>query len=446
MRNHFLKGILLLGAAAFLGECVEFFINMILAKELGEQGMGMYMTILPLIMLVVVIANLELPVSISKFVAEKNSSYHYSMLKAAMKFSFLFTCIFLTVVFAALPFLSVFEGYHPAVKWLCAAVVPIVAASSIARGYFMGVQEMGKIAVSGFLRKAFQLLFLFLIFKGMTFDLNTSLLVALCAMIGSELLVCFYLIFHYLLQYRQLREGDKVFLSGKEVRKNLLSVSLPTTGLRIFHSITNAIEPFLVKSALIASGMTGILATEQFGMMAGVAMTIGFFPAFIAHSLMVALIPNVSEAYSKRNFATLQKLLQQAMWITFLYGVPSVFMMYQLAEPLTSLFFHSSEAAWYLKLLWPYFLFHFFVIPMQAYLIGLGLVKDAFIHTVWSHTISFSMMFWLGSLSTLQMEGIILGMNMGAVLLTLLHYAAICKKIGFTMFLGRNQSPAQLRP
>jgi stage V sporulation protein B len=44
-------------------------------------------------------------------------------------------------------------------------------------------------------------------------------------------------------------------------------------------------------------------------------------------------------------------------------------------------------------------------------------------------------MFILGSLPSFQMGGIIIGMNTGAVLLMLLHYLSICKKIGVTIFI-----------
>jgi O-antigen/teichoic acid export membrane protein len=45
------------------------------------------------------------------------------------------------------------------------------------------------------------------------------------------------------------------------------------------------------------------------------------------------------------------------------------------------------------------------------------------------------MMFLLGSQPSLQMAGIILGMNTGIVLLTLMHYVTICQKIGITLWL-----------
>ena len=63
------------------------------------------------------------------------------------------------------------------------------------------------------------------------------------------------------------------------------------------------------------------------------------FPAFFAHSLLVALIPAVSEAHAKNQEEQLQRLLTQSMQMTFLYGIPSIVAMYFFAEPLTNLFF-----------------------------------------------------------------------------------------------------------
>ena len=85
--NSFLKGTILLIAAAFIGECVEFFINMVLARELGENGLGMYMSILPTVFLIVLLASFEMPVSISKFVAEKDKRIHQSMLSHVLKWT-----------------------------------------------------------------------------------------------------------------------------------------------------------------------------------------------------------------------------------------------------------------------------------------------------------------------------------------------------------------------
>ena len=434
--NSFFRGTMVLIVAAFFSECVEFFINMILARELKEAGMGLYMSITPIIFLIMVIASFELPVSISKFIAEHTREHHYRFLLHAIRLALLVMIITLILTMIVLSFPTFLHGVHPYIKWLIVGLIPIMTCSSIARGYFIGVQQMGKIALSNFLRKIVQFTLLFFIFHYFQlFDQKTSLLIALSVLIASEFIVFLYLISLFILQVQTIRKASNSSISRQQARKKLLEVSMPTTILRIFHSITHAIQPFLIQSALIKSGFVAVVATEHFGMLTGVAMTIGFFPAFIAHSLMIMIIPNVADAYAKQNHANLRNLLQQSMSFTMLYGIPAVVVMYLFAEPLTALFFSSSAAALYLKLLCPYFLFHFFVIPLQAYLIGLGLMKDAFFHTVWSHIISFSLMYFLGSQTNVNMIGIILGMNTGAVLLALMHYVTICKKLGITFWL-----------
>jgi O-antigen/teichoic acid export membrane protein len=67
---------------------------------------------------------------------------------------------------------------------------------------------------------------------------------------------------------------------------------------------------------------------------------------------------------------------------------------------------------------------------MRAYLIGLGLMKDALYHTIWVHVISFSLIFLLASQREWGVSGVILAMNAETLLLTLLHYFTICKRIG----------------
>ncbi|KAB7672506.1 polysaccharide biosynthesis protein [Bacillus sp. B1-b2] len=433
--SSFYKGTLLLIVTAFFGECIEFLVNMVMARELGEHGLGLYMTILPTIFLIVLLASFELPTSISKFIAEKDSNYHVGMLQQVLKWTIIFTIVLTIIASIVIPFIPMFKSYHPLLKWMVILLLPIISFTSIARGYFMGKQQMGKIAVSNFLRKIVQLGLLVFLFQWFSFDIETSVLIAFFTIVGSDMVVFLYLMHMFFVQYQRIRKEKNTILSGKAIWKDLLSVSIPTTGLRIFHALTHAIQPFLIKGALVASGISAANATEQFGMLAGIAFTIGFFPSFIAHSFMTMLIPTVSKAYAQRDYTKLQKLLQQVMIITLIYGTVAVGIFYFYADSLTMTFFHSTQAAAIVQLLWPYFLLHYFTIPMQAYLIGLGLLKDAVFHSVWSTIFSYSAIYYLGSLSELQMGGIAIGMNLGAAILASLHYLTICKKIGFSIWL-----------
>jgi len=431
----FYKGILFLALSAFLGEGVELLVNLILAKELGKHGLGLYMSILPSIYLLVLLSSFELPVSISKFVAEKEEKFHRNILYHAITITIIFTCVLLVATMALIPFISVFNGYHPYTRWLIILLVPVISFTSVARGYFMGRHHMGKIAIANFLRKSIQLVLLFLLFRFFQFDSETAVLIAIASFIGSEIAVFLYLCYMLISQFQQLKRMPFSNLNRKAVRKNLVAVSVPTTGLRLFSALTGAIQPFLIKAALVRSGLSEAIATEHFGMLMGVAVSIGFFPAFIAHSLMTVLIPAVSKTHSNKDYPTLQRMLSQVMTLTFLYGVPAVVVFYIFAPQLTSIFFESSTAAIYLQMLWPFFLFHFFVMPMQAFLIGLGLIKETFIHAIWSTIVSFAIIIFLAARPEWRMEGVIIAMNTGSVLLALLHYLSICKSIGVSIFM-----------
>lgn len=431
----FYKGILFLALSAFLGEGVEFLVNLILAKELGKHGLGLYMSILPSIYLLVLLSSFELPVSISKFVAEKEDRFHRNILYHAITITIIFTSILLVFAMVLIPFISVFDGYHPYTRWFIILLVPVISFTSVARGYFMGRHKMGKIAIANFIRKSVQLVLLYLLFRFFQFDSEASVLIAIASFIGSEIAVFLYLCYMLIIQFQQLKRMPFSNLNRKAVRKNLMAVSVPTTGLRLFSALTGAIQPFLIKAALVRSGLSETIATEHFGMLMGVAASIGFFPAFIAHSLMTVLIPAVSKTYSNRDYSTLQKMLSQVMMLTFLYGVPAVVVFYVFAPQLTSIFFESSTAASYLQMLWPFFLFHFFVMPMQAFLIGLGLIKETFIHGIWSTIVSFAIIIALSSRPEWRMDGVIIAMNTGSVLLALMHYLSICKSIGVSIFM-----------
>jgi O-antigen/teichoic acid export membrane protein len=73
--------------------------------------------------------------------------------------------------------------------------------------------------------------------------------------------------------------------------------------------------------------------------------------------------------------------------------------------------------------------------PMQAFLIGLGLIKETFIHGIWSTIVTFAIIILLASRPEWRVDGVIIAMNTGSVLLALMHYLSICKKIDVSIFM-----------
>ena len=246
----FYKGILFLAASAFLGEGVEFLINLILAKKLGKHGLGLYMCILPTIYLIVLLSSFQLPVSISKFDAEKEESLIEISFIMRLQLSIILTNILLSLAVIILPFIPVFNGYHPLYKMASYSVNSSSVIYLCYCGYFMGRHRMGKIAVANFLRKSVQLLLLFVLFRFFQFDSRTSVLIAIATFIGSEIAVFFFLIYTFIIRFQQIKGRHFLISDRKFVRKNLMAVSVPTTVLRLFSALTGAVQPFFIKAAL----------------------------------------------------------------------------------------------------------------------------------------------------------------------------------------------------
>ena len=71
--SKFLKGTLILIVASLITRILGFINRIVMARFIGEEGVGLYMMALPTLFLVVNITQLGLPVAISKFVAEANA-------------------------------------------------------------------------------------------------------------------------------------------------------------------------------------------------------------------------------------------------------------------------------------------------------------------------------------------------------------------------------------
>ena len=71
--SKFIKGTLILIVASLITRVLGFINRIVVARFIGEEGVGLYMMALPTLFLVINITQLGLPVAISKFVAEANA-------------------------------------------------------------------------------------------------------------------------------------------------------------------------------------------------------------------------------------------------------------------------------------------------------------------------------------------------------------------------------------
>src|SRR5579875_1490197 len=164
--SKFLKGTFILLIAGFITRILGFINRIVIARCIGEEGVGLYMMAFPTFILVVTITQMGLPVAISKNVAEAEAKGDFAEIKKILVVSLALTIglsvIFTPALLLLAPFLSttLFTDqriYYPLMA--IAPVIPVSAVSSVLRGYFQGRQNMRPAANSQILEQLVRITF-----------------------------------------------------------------------------------------------------------------------------------------------------------------------------------------------------------------------------------------------------------------------------------------------
>lgn len=215
-----------------------------------------------------------------------------------------------------------------------------------------------------------------------------------------------------------------------------MNVALPATGSRMIGSLSWFFEPIVVSHSLLLAGVAAGVATKQYGLLTGYALPLLMLPSFITHSLSTALVPAISEANASKNFKLVEHRLQQALKFALLTGGLAVVVLYVYADSLMTLMYGSPKGSEFIKLIAPFFIFYYYQGPLQAILQALDLARAAMINSLIGNALKIGVIFVLASRPEFGINGAALGIAAGTVLITMLHYATVLKRVQFTVYLA----------
>lgn len=443
--SKFLRGTIILLVAGLVTRILGFINRIVIARFIGEEGVGLYMMAFPTLMLVITITQLGLPVAISKSVAEAEAKGDFKKIKKILVVSIATTTglslIFTPALFFAAPFLSdtLFTDDRVRLPLLAITpIIPIVAISSVIRGYFQGRQNMKPAAYSQVIEQIVRITLIAVLTKMfLPYGIEFAAAGAMLAAVIGELLSLAYLFTTFKLKkkfpirkrfFKQIKDGKSTF-------QELMGVGLPSLGSRLIGNLSWFLEPIVVSHSLALAGVGAMMATKQYGALTGLAMPLLFLPSFITYSLSTSLVPAISEANSKNDKGLIEYRLQQALRFVFLTGGLAIVILYVLADPLMEVMFGSTSGSVFIKLMAPFFLFYYYQGPLQATLQALDLARAAMINSIIGSAVKLAVIFALASQPSFGINGAALGIVVGIVLVTFLHFATVLKKISFTFYI-----------
>src|SRR5690625_4915280 len=135
--------------AGMITRLLGFVNRIVIARLMGEEGVGLFMMALPSLFLMLTLTQIGLPVAISKRVAEANAKGDTKKIKQIITFSFfIISCtsiIFTIFMFFLAPFVANYLITDARTLYPLIAVCPsiaVIAFSSVIKGYFQGMQNM----------------------------------------------------------------------------------------------------------------------------------------------------------------------------------------------------------------------------------------------------------------------------------------------------------------
>ncbi len=444
-KQSLIKGTIVLTIAAFITRILGFANGIVMANILGPDGTGLIMMALPVSGLLITLTTLGLPVAISKLVAESEVKGDHRRVKKILIVSltttsvlgfFLIVGAFLGIKQLSSIFLTDQRAYYSLLAVI--PIVPIIAVSSVLKGYFRGKQNMTPIAFSLVIEQIVRIGFIFILVQyllpyGIEYAAAGAVLSGIIGE-GASLLYLFSMFkWSKQKQFKLRKSFFKQFGKGKEIFYDLLQTGLPTTGNGLIQSIIGVIQPILITQCLSLAGIGTDIATKQYGIVMGYVLPLLMLPGFVTNSLSVPLVPAISEATEKKNLLLVHRRINQTVRIALIIGIPCSITLYVFAEILTTLIYKSPEAGTYLKIMAPFFLLQYFRIPLQAVIVGLGKANVVMVNDLVASIIKLVFIFILASNSKFGINGVCLAFNISTIVGTLLHFLTIAKLIGFNL-------------
>lgn len=446
-KQTFLQGTIILIMAGMITRLLGFINRLVVARVMGEEGVGLYMMALPTLFLVITLTQLGLPVAISKRVSEAEAKHDKAKIKRILVISLLITgissIIFTIGMIVLAPFIATTlltdeRTLYPLIA--ISPIVPIIAISSVLKGYFQGLQNMKPQSYALVIEQLVRITCVaFFIKLLLPYGVEFAAAGAMFSVILGELASMLYLTGVFKRQkIVQVRHRFFHYIkSSKNTLTELFSISLPSTGSRLIGNISHFLEPILVAQSLAIAGISSSLATKQYGELTGYVLPLLFLPTFITNSLSIALVPSVSEADAHENNQLIHYRIHQSIRISFASGGIATVVLTLFASPILTYMYGTANASHFLVLMAPFFILLYIQSPLQAALQALDLARPAMWNSLIGAAIKLTVLFLLASNPDFGINGVAIAMSVGVILVTLLHLASLYKEIGF-MIAGRD--------
>lgn len=419
-KSKFVKSTLILIIGGFITKILGMIIKIVMTRLVGTEGIGLYMMISPTFMLLITLAQLGFPIAISKLVAEdrgNNKNIVFSIIPISIIINIII--IIFLLFFSSFLATNLLKDPNLKIPLLCAGLVlPFISISSILRSYFFGKQKMIPHVVSNVTEDIIRLITLII---GIPIFLTKGIYSAISFIVLSNIfseITSIIVLFIFLPKNFNLTKKD-ITPNAKNI-KDIFNIGLPSTGSRILGNIAYFFEPIIITNTLLHIGYTNNFIVTEYGILNGYVMPLLTLPSFFTAAISQALLPVVSNAYSRNDVKYAKQKIRQAIFFSLLIGIPATIIFLFFPNILLKIIYNTNEGINYIKVLAPLFILHYIQSPLTSSLQAMGKAKCAMIGTLIGIIIKMTTLFIFLNLR-IGLWGLVIAISTSTIFITLHH-------------------------
>lgn len=338
---------------------LRFMFSILLSRQLGPEGVGLYGLIMPIYDLFCCIVCGGIIAAVSRETSAYYGTNRFQDLHKTVNTSFIFILMW-SMFIAALMFLITPAMCKYIIKdsraiisiWIACPSIIFIAVSTVFKGYFYGVNEVLVPSVIDIVEKAVRMTLLVAIiyFFALKTIENTVAATYFSFTIGE--IISFIFLYGYYKKSRRKIPYTNPTRSENRIQLlfNILFIAVPLAINSFVTTALQSVSTLLVPRRLVAAGYNYIGALEIIGKFNGMALAIVYFPLVIVNSLSTVIIPDLSRKISQKDYTNINNRINEVIKICFMLGISTIIICYTCPRILGELFFNRNDLAEFIKI------------------------------------------------------------------------------------------------
>ena len=425
MKRKMINAFFILSASSAISKLFNIISRMMLARLLNDEAMTLYLLIMPTLSLCITIGQLGIPSAVFRLVTHPKYDNRKVILTAIILSLFTVAIMSLLLLLLA-PYISHnllknTQSLYPILSFII--FIPLVSISGILKNFLLGKDHMFVVAKTQIVEEISRLLFIYVLLRNPLYTSNVYLVtVAYLAMSVGELMSIVYMIFKIKKQYQI---NDHRIHINNLIYKDILNISLPLTGSRLYHCFVNFLEPITLIYVLTQLGLHKSYIQTQYAIISGFVISLLVTPTFFCNIIYRIYLPIATKDlyyHSKQTY----RHLYIALLSCLLIGLPFTIIFYFFPKESLQLLYNTTSGFQELHYMSIPFILYYLQTPLSVILYAKNKNKAMFIISTFECTIEIVLTYILSHY--LFIHSIIVSLFIG-IIFTLITSALLTVKI-----------------